>query len=53
VDQVVSVSDSQSGGPGSESHSGHLLDSFLVVRRSIPEQACKYPTGYLLPVGIF
>ena len=28
---MVSLSDSESGGPGFESRSGHLLDFFLVV----------------------
>ena len=35
-DRVVSASDSQSGGPGSESRSTHLLDLFLVVPSSNP-----------------
>ena len=30
--QVVSASDSQSGGPGSESHSGHALAEFVLGR---------------------
>ena len=34
--RVVSVSDSQSGGPGFESRSGHLLDLFSVVPISNP-----------------
>ena len=48
--QVVSVSDPQSGGPGFESRSGHLLDLFSV---ELVSRACKKPTGCLLPVGVF
>ena len=33
---VVSALDSQSGAPGFESRSGHLLDLFSVVPRSNP-----------------
>ena len=45
---MVSVSDLQSGGPGFESCSGHLLDLFSVVPSSNPRS-----TGCLLPVGVF
>ena len=45
--RVVSASDLQSGGPGFESRSGHLLDLFSVVPSSNPR-----PTGCLLPVNL-
>ena len=44
---MVSASDSQSGGPGFESRSGHLLDLGSVVPSS------KFSAGCLLPVGVF
>ena len=42
---MISASDSQSGGPGFESHALYL---FSVVPRSNPR-----PTGCLLAVGVF
>ena len=50
---MVNASDSQSGSPGFESHSGHLLDLFSVVLSSHPRHARKKPTGCLLPVGVY
>ena len=41
-------SGSQSGGPGFEYRSGHLLDLFSGVQTSNPR-----PTACLLPVGVF
>ena len=46
--RVVSVSDSQSGGPGFESRSDHYLDLFLgSPELKILSHACKQPTGLL------
>ena len=47
IHHVVSASDSQSGGPGI----GPRICSRCRVQ--ILGHACKYPTGCLLPVGVF
>ena len=48
---MVNASDSQSGGPGFESRSGHLLDLFLVVQRSNPRSRLQILANWLPPAS--
>ena len=51
---MVSASDSQSGGPGFESRSGHLLAGFVLGRPKLKSLATLVnTTGCLLPVWVF
>ena len=49
---MVSASDSQSGGAGVKSLSGHLLDLLSVVPSSNSRPNSKKPTGCLPPVEV-
>ena len=53
--QVVSASDSQSGGPGSESHSGHALAEFVLGRpkfRSLATLVNSQLVGILIHLDV-